>query len=95
MSSDADEPLVEIADNREAGRYELLHDGEVVGQVTTACWAHTAGCAMAMGYVRGSRDEIAARIAAGGFEVEIACQAFEADAAFDAPLARRRASRRA
>jgi predicted GNAT family acetyltransferase len=26
-------PAVEIADNTEAGRYELLHDGEVVGWV--------------------------------------------------------------
>lgn len=31
--SETGEPTVEIADHREAGRYELRHDGDVVGWV--------------------------------------------------------------
>ena len=73
------------------GSEPILHGDEVVGQVTSAFWAHTVGCAMVMGYVAGTTEAIGARIDAGGFAVEIACRRFAADASFHAPLARRRA----
>ena len=73
------------------GSEPILHGDDVVGQVTTAFWAHTVGCAMVMGYVIGTTEVIGVRIDAGGFAVEIACRRFEADASLQAPLARGRA----
>ena len=81
-----------VVDSPEAwplGAEPILHGDEVVGQVTTAVWAHSVDRALAMGYVSGTRAETAARIAAGGFAIEIACRRFDAGASFDPPLARR------
>jgi glycine cleavage system aminomethyltransferase T/glycine/D-amino acid oxidase-like deaminating enzyme len=71
------------------GSEPILHDGEVVGQVTSAVFGHTLGRALVMGYVAGTREEIARRIASGGFGVEIAGRQFAANASLDAPLAAR------
>jgi 4-methylaminobutanoate oxidase (formaldehyde-forming) len=71
------------------GSEPILHDGEVVGQVTSAVFGHTVGRAVVMGYVSGTREEIARRIASGGFGVEIAGRQFAANASLDAPLAAR------
>ena len=82
--------LVENPDAWPLGAEPILHRDEVVGQVTTAVWAHSVDCALAMGYVSGQRAQIAARIDAGGFANEIARCRFDAGASFDPPLARRR-----
>ena len=82
--------LVENPDAWPLGAEPILHHDEVVGQVTTAVWAHSVDRALAMGYVSGTRAQIAARIDAGGFAIEIACRRFGASASFDPPLARRR-----
>ena len=70
------------------GSEPILHGDEVVGQVTTAFWAHSIDRAMVMGYVKGTADRIRDITSTGGFTVEIACRRFEADASFEAPLAR-------
>ena len=82
--------LVENPDAWPLGTEPILHRDEVVGQVTTAVWAHSVDRALAMGYVSGKRAQIAARIDAGGFANEIACCRFDASASFDPPLERRR-----
>ena len=58
--------LIENADAWPLGAEPILHRDEVMGQVTTAVWAHSVGRAPAMGYVSGTRAQIAARIDAGG-----------------------------
>ena len=82
--------LLENPDAWPLGAEPILYRDEVVGQVTTAVWAHSVDRALAMGYVRGTRAQVAARIDAGGFAIEIACCRFDAGASFDPPLARRR-----
>ena len=69
------------------GSEPILHGDEIVGQVTSAFWAHSLGCAMVMGYVNGTPETIEERVGSGGFAVEIACRRFAADASFKAPLA--------
>ena len=82
--------LVENPDAWPLGAEPILHRDDMVGQVTTAVWAHSVDRALAMGYVSGTRAQIAARIDAGGFAIEIARRRFDAGASFDPPLARRR-----
>lgn len=67
------------------GREAIVHEGRIVGQVTSAAFGHTLGRAVAMGYVPGEPARIEDMIRKGGFEIEIACERFPATASLEAP----------
>ncbi len=67
------------------GGEPILHDGEPVGQVTSAAFGHRLGGAVALGYVERDADTIEAMAAAGGFALDIACEAAPVTISFDAP----------
>lgn len=58
----------------------IWHDGAMVGRTTSGAYGHHLGGAMALGYVSEEADPVAARIAAGGFEIEVAGRRFAAQA---------------
>jgi 4-methylaminobutanoate oxidase (formaldehyde-forming) len=58
----------------------IWHDGEMIGRTTSGAYGHHLGAAIALGYVEESGGKVADRIAAGGFEIEIAGRRFAADA---------------
>jgi 4-methylaminobutanoate oxidase (formaldehyde-forming) len=67
------------------GGEPILHEGAIVGQVTSAAFGHTVGRAVALGYVERDPDAVAEMIAAGGFALDIACETFPAQASLKAP----------
>jgi 4-methylaminobutanoate oxidase (formaldehyde-forming) len=68
------------------GDEPILHDGTIVGQVTSAAFGHSLGRAVALGYVRlHERTAVEELIAAGGFELDVAGRRFAASASLDAP----------
>lgn len=62
----------------------LYHDepiwfgGKMVGRTTSGAYGHTLGGAIGLGYVAGDQKTVADMIAAGGFEIEVACERFGA-----------------
>ncbi|MDD9876242.1 MAG: aminomethyltransferase family protein [Magnetovibrio sp.] len=70
------------------GSEPILHDGQPVGQVTSATFGHSVGGPVCMGYVERPPAEIEAMAEAGGFAVDIACEAHPATrVSFDPPYA--------
>ncbi len=68
------------------GDEPILHEGRIVGQVTSAAFGHSIGRAVAIGYVRlPGRGRVEEMIAAGGFELDIAGRRFAATAGLEAP----------
>jgi len=63
----------------------IWHDGEMIGRTTSGAYGHHLGAAIALGYVEETHGRVADRIAAGGFEIEIAGHRFTADASL-APM---------
>ena len=60
---------------------EPIHrDGVIVGSTTSAMYGYTVGRSVALGYVHCDEGVTAEWLAAGSFEVEIACQRFPAKA---------------
>ena len=67
------------------------HSGEpiwwqdtLVGRTTSGAFGHTLGCAIALGYIRIAEQGLDAMLSTGGFEIEIACQRFPAQATLEA-----------
>ena len=58
----------------------IWHDGEMIGRTTSGAYGHHLGAAIALGYVEETHGRVAARIAARGFEIEIAGHRFTAEA---------------
>jgi len=50
----------------------VWHGGRLVGRTTSGAYGHHLGGAIALGYVREDEGFVAERIAAGGFEIEVA-----------------------
>ncbi len=50
----------------------VWHGGRLVGRTTSGAYGHHLGGAIALGYVREDEETVAERIAAGGFEIEVA-----------------------
>jgi len=50
----------------------VWHGGRLVGRTTSGAYGHHLGGAIALGYVREDEGSVAERIAAGGFEIEVA-----------------------
>ena len=50
----------------------IWHDGRLVGRTTSGAYGHHLGGAVALGYVREDEETVAERIAAGGFEIDVA-----------------------
>jgi 4-methylaminobutanoate oxidase (formaldehyde-forming) len=67
------------------GDEPIVHDGRIVGSVTSAAFGHTLGRAVAMGYVRHPDGVDATLVETGGFEIEIAGDRFKAVAGLRAP----------
>jgi 4-methylaminobutanoate oxidase (formaldehyde-forming) len=68
------------------GDEPILHDGRIVGQVTSAAFGHSLGRAIALGYVRlPERVAVEEMIAADGLELNIAGRRFAAGASLQAP----------
>ena len=63
----------------------IWHDGEMIGRTTSGAYGHHLGAAIALGYVEETHGRVADRIAAGGFEIEIAGHRFTAEASL-APM---------
>ena len=63
------------------GKELILRDGEAVGEVSSAAYGHTLGCAVAMGYVKNANG-VADReyIDSGRYEIDIAGERFPATA---------------
>lgn len=74
------------------GHEAILRDGELVGQVTSAAYAHTLGASVALGYVRARHAVDASYIAVGGFQIEQADRRYIARASLE-PLYDARAAR--
>lgn len=62
----------------------IWHDGEMIGRTTSGAYGHHLGAAIALGYVDEAHGRVADRIAAGGFEIEIAGARFTAQASLAA-----------
>jgi 4-methylaminobutanoate oxidase (formaldehyde-forming) len=58
----------------------IWHDGEMIGRTTSGAYGHHLGAAIALGYVEETHGRVADRIAARGFEIEIAGHRFTAEA---------------
>jgi glycine cleavage system aminomethyltransferase T/glycine/D-amino acid oxidase-like deaminating enzyme len=58
----------------------ILKNGQMIGAVTTGAWGHRISASLAMGYVRCEAGVDAAWLQTGGFEVEVACERFPAEA---------------
>ena len=54
------------------------------GVPTSGAFGHILGCAIALGYIRIAEQGLDAMLSAGGFEIEIACQRFPAQATLEA-----------
>jgi 4-methylaminobutanoate oxidase (formaldehyde-forming) len=68
------------------GDEPILHEGRIVGQVTSAAFGHSLGRTVALGYVRlPERTAVEDMMAAGGFELDIAGRRFAASASLEAP----------
>ena len=67
------------------GGEPIWRQDTLVGRTTSGAFGHTLDCAVAMGYVRITEGGLDAMLDAGGFEVEIACERFAAQASLDAP----------
>ncbi len=68
------------------GEESILHEGRIIGQVTSAAFGHSLGRAVALGYVRLPQGAtIEDMIAAGGFELNIASRRFAAGVSLEAP----------
>lgn len=61
----------------------IWHDGAMVGRTTSGAYGHHLGGAVALGYVREDTAPVADRIAAGGFEIEVAGTRFPAVASLE------------
>ena len=64
----------------------MLHDGDPVGQVTSAAWGATVGSCVGLAYVRHDGPVTSAWLAAGGFEVDVAGVRHPATLSLRAPL---------
>ncbi len=58
----------------------IYRHGKLVGYTSSAGYGHTLGRAVALGYVNDPDGVDAAYVAAGGFEIEVACQRYAARA---------------
>lgn len=67
------------------GDEPIVKDGAIVGQVTSAAFGHTIGRACGMGYVRLDGMKPAEFLAAGRFEIELACERHPVTVSLDAP----------
>jgi 4-methylaminobutanoate oxidase (formaldehyde-forming) len=65
----------------------VLRHGEPVGQVTSAAWGATVGASVGLALVRHDGPVTAADLAAGGYAVDVAGEAFPAVVSLRAPLA--------
>jgi 4-methylaminobutanoate oxidase (formaldehyde-forming) len=65
----------------------VLRHGEPVGQVTSAAWGATVGASVGLALVRHDGSVTAADLAAGGYAVDVAGEAFPAVVSLRAPLA--------
>ena len=68
------------------GGEPIVWNGAFVGQVTSAGYGHTLGRGVAIGRVTANGTNVEDMVAAGGFEIEIACERFAASAGFRAPF---------
>ena len=64
----------------------MLHEGEPVGQVTSAAWGATVGSCVGLAYVRHDGPVTSDWLAAGGFEVDVAGVRHPATLSLRAPL---------
>jgi 4-methylaminobutanoate oxidase (formaldehyde-forming) len=68
------------------GDEPILHDGRIVGQVTSAAFGHSLERAVALGYVQLPKEiAVEDMIAADGVELDIAGRRFAASASLEAP----------
>lgn len=56
----------------------ILHEGSVVGWITSGAYGHRVGASLGMGWLRSDRPITPAALATGGFEVEVAGRAVPA-----------------
>ncbi len=64
----------------------ILRDGELVGWITSAMFGHTIGRSIGLGYVTRSDGPVTPGwLAAGRYELEIACERYTASASLKAP----------
>jgi 4-methylaminobutanoate oxidase (formaldehyde-forming) len=61
----------------------IWHGGAMVGRTTSGAYGHHLGGAVALGYVRDDEMRVTDRIAAGGFEIEVAGARFPATASLE------------
>jgi glycine cleavage system aminomethyltransferase T/glycine/D-amino acid oxidase-like deaminating enzyme len=64
-----DDPAVMLA-----GRETILRDGEVVGYLASGGWGYTVGANIGLGYVRNAGGVGDDYLAAGKYELEVACE---------------------
>ena len=67
------------------GGEPIVWNGAFVGQVSSAGYGHTMGRTVALGLVTSGGTSVDDMVAAGGFEIEIACERYAATAGFRAP----------
>ncbi len=58
----------------------ILRDGKIVGRLTSGNYGHHLGGAIGLGYVDCEKGESAESILGSRYEIEIACETFEAEA---------------
>lgn len=67
------------------GGEPIVWNGAFVGQLSSAGFGHTVGRTIALGLVSAGEAPVDEMVAAGGFEIEIACERFTAKAGFTPP----------
>jgi len=67
------------------GGEPIVWKGSFVGQVSSAGYGHAVGRTVALGLVTSGETSVDDMVAAGGFEIEIACERYAASAGFRAP----------
>jgi glycine cleavage system aminomethyltransferase T/glycine/D-amino acid oxidase-like deaminating enzyme len=67
------------------GGESILRDGETVGEITSAAYGHTLGCAVGLGYVHNEGGVDKAFIESGTYRIDIAGETFAARAHMRTP----------
>jgi len=62
----------------------VWRDGELVGHITSGAYGHTLGGCVGLGYVELAPGTEPAAALEGSYEIEVACERFEADASLRA-----------
>ena len=62
----------------------VWRDGDLVGHITSGAYGHTLGGCVGLGYVTVAPDAEPAAALEGRYEIEVACERFEADASLQA-----------